>query len=295
MTQVLETHTGSVIPPTIRDLMVDGAGLPPLSRLRLLLHGRVDCGKTTFACSWPRTAIISTEDKTGFVRTFGEGSQVFRFKTMPGRTAAQQFDTLVEWLIAEKNKGTSPFDTLVFDTMQGVRQFRMEHVTQQYRQYGLIPTAPVYDVTDYRSEGAGWSKLNRDVVSLIDRLSYAGFGWIAICHLFTKIQRKKQGAEELWDDSALNEGILQELARMADFAGHLVRDRSVDRQHHRLVSTFTLKFSEKHPRIPSKCPLSTFPIDMDITGVNGFEMFAAAYDAAILTAYGPPAPETPDA
>lgn len=277
MNQTIETADGVSIPDQYNGLVTD-IGHPAPRQLKQFYHGPIDSGKTTFCCSWPRTAVIETEDKAGFVRELGEGSKVFTFPSDDKKQAHQKFDEFINWLFVVGMKGESPFDTIAFDTVHGVREFRLATLTERYKKYGLLKGA-LDDITDYRSEGAGWGKLNRDVLNVFERVQFAGYGWIAMAHIFPRLQTSKDGVTERWDDSNLNDGIIQGLAKMADFSGHFAKTKKPNRQTKRVESAYFLRFTEKNPRIPTRCPcpMST---ELDLTDRSGCEVFTATYEGA---------------
>ena len=173
-TQAISTMEGKPLPDKYAKL-TRAPGIPDTGRLRLFLQGKVASGKTFFACSWPRTAILDFENKTSAVRRRGPGTHIFQFKT------AKEYDDLIEMLVADGVAGHPAFDTVAFDTVEAFRNLRRRAITEEYR--NLKKLKGPGDITDYKSEGAGWSILNADINNTFERIYQAGYGWMALAHV----------------------------------------------------------------------------------------------------------------
>jgi hypothetical protein len=265
-------------------------GLPSTGRLRLFLEGGVGTGKTFFGASWPRAAFLDIEHKTSAIRKLGEGSMLFHFKT------GREYLDLINELVKDGQAGKCPFDTVVIDTVMGLRDKVKDYLTEWYREKGLLKEES-WDITDYKSDGAGWSCLNTTFSDLFERIYHqGGLGWIALDHISPK-WRKVGGGESCFWESSLNPAILGYFHKQCEFCAYFetgldevsvklppkalgtgkVIPGGVGKETRKIYKLAFLPPGSKLPdrvHIPFELPALTIPEG------QGFETFNKAYQAA---------------
>lgn len=282
----LVTMDGSPLPDKYAKL-TQKKGLPPTGRLRLFLQGKVGSGKSTFACSFPGAAILDFENKTSAVRNWGKGSQPFHFRTQG------EYDKLIDELVADGYAGKRCFDMVVFDTVLAYRDMRRRAMTELYKKQNKLKGPG--DITDYKSEGAGWSLLNMAVNSTFDRLAQAGYGWIALAHIVPK-WRDVGGESRCSWESVLNAGVLDYLHTQCEFCAFFAKDRKevLTQGRDRIVSgktfpgqpiktiveTYQLTFLPPDPRLAVREHVPLAGKSIDIPEGEGYNAFDRAYTTA---------------
>lgn len=238
---------------------------PPLGRLRTVWHGPIGCGKTHFACSWPRAAILECERKASHIRMFGDGTEVFQFNN-PTKYAA-----MVRKLVAEALDGKRKFDLVVFDTLPSYIRYVRRHLTIEFRALGLLKEpSPLIDIADYGKEGAGWGRINHFVTEALDSLYAVGYGWMVLAHT----KRWRDDNSQVHYESVINAGIYHYLLSECDYMGHL--KETVGASGHRHI----VSFKPMGEGLPTR---RVFPMSdmVDITarkkGVTAYQRFAESY------------------
>lgn len=284
--QTISTMAGTPLPDKYAKLAC-APGIPEAGRLRLFLQGKVGAGKTFFACSWPRTAVLDFESKATAVRRRGPGTEIFRFKT------AKEYDALIEMLVADGIAGQAAFDTVVIDTVLSFRELRRRAITEEYRSRRMLKGPG--DITDYKSEGAGWSILNADVNNTFERLYQAGYGWIALAHVVPK-WRESGGTSICSWDSVLNAGVLDYLHGQCEYCAFFERVSDVVKRvgparkvgtrmmpgvaTEESISRYQLCFLPPDPRLPVR---EHIPLEQEVIEIpegGGHAAFAALYHKA---------------
>ena len=284
--QTLSTMEGKPLPDKYAKL-ARTPGLPAPGRLRLFLQGKVGSGKTFFACSWPRTAVLDFENKTSAVRHRGPGTHIFQFKT------PKEYADLIEMLIADGLAGQAAFDTVAFDTALAFREIRRKAVTEDYRAQRLLKGPG--DITNYKAEGAGWSILNADVNNTFERLYQAGYGWIAMAHVVPK-WRESGGTSHCAWESVLNAGVLDYLHGQCEYCAFFERHTETLKKQgparkvgtrtmpgietEETIQRYRLCFLPPDPRLPVR---EHIPLEQEIIEIpegGGYTAFNTLYTEA---------------
>ncbi len=289
--QTISTMEGKPLPDKYAKL-ARAPGIPDTGRLRLFLQGKVGSGKTFFACSWPRTAVLDCENKTSAVRRRGPGTEIFQFKT------AKEYDDLIEMLVADGMAGQAAFDTIAIDTVLAFRDLRRRAITAEYR--SLKKLKGPGDITDYKSEGAGWSILNADVNNTFERLYQAGYGWIALAHVVPKWRESGGNSVCSWD-SVLNAGVLDYLHGQCEYCAFFERRTDTVKRTgparkvtaegvgsrtmpgivtEERISRYQLCFLPPDPRLPVREHIPLEQEVIDIPEGGGHTAFATLYHEA---------------
>jgi len=220
----LESATGAILDPKYKKMTQAGRGYKPVEagRLRLFLVGAVGEGKSSFAASVPRAAILDFENKYRDIpeQFYGEG-------TIPFYDGDPQFyiDLLTE-LEDDGRKGKRSFDTIIVDPCNIFVTLCRDFLTSYYRDKLHRGIDQYEDITNYGSDGNGWDKVNRLVAASFDQIYNAGYGWIALAHQVPKW--KKVGARDIKTfQHALNNGVHSALYSRCDFAGTLTMESEI--------------------------------------------------------------------
>ncbi len=285
-TQTLSTMEGKSLPDKYAKL-TQTPGLPKPGRLRLFLQGKVGSGKTFFACSWPRTAILNFENKASAVRKRGPGTHIFHFKT------PKEYADLIEMLIADGLAGHPAFDTVAFDTALAFREIRRKAITEEYRAQKMLKGPG--DITNYKAEGAGWSILNADVTNTFERLYQAGYGWIALAHVVPK-WRESGGNAHCSYESVLNAGVLDYLHSQCEYCAFFQRRTETIKKQgpprkvgtrmmpgadmEETIQRYQLCFLPPDPRLPVREHIPLGQEVIDIPDGGGHAAFTALYTEA---------------
>lgn len=191
--------------PTLAQLLKStesASQLPPFQRLRIWVQGYPGSGKTDYLASYPDAVHFDFED-----------TRCFALKGRSVRVVPTSAEDLLNWVQALVADQARKFKTVLFDTVESIPQLLIPYLTEKYNETHVRKTT---DIRESGSDGAGWSRINEHVASLMQILYQAGYGWVVAGHL-RETEVVENGEKKIIASPLINEGIRGWLARQSQY------------------------------------------------------------------------------
>ena len=175
LTDVPSTESAAAWNPRYTELGIrQGWNPTPFDQLRIWVTGVGGSGKTTFISSDPGSLILDFDYSANDVPT----SRAAYVSCPDVRTMQHILDRVIK-----DGPGTSGFKRIVFDTMDRLCELVIEFLTEEYnRQH---PDTRVDSIlgAPHASYSAGYTAVVAFMVSLLESIRGAGYGWTVTSHV----------------------------------------------------------------------------------------------------------------
>jgi hypothetical protein len=258
--------------------------------LRILLQGLSGHGKTTFACSSPRTVVVDFDRAAECVA----GGRAHRIAIPDFKTWMDTYKALLD----DAKSGHPYFKRVVIDTAD--RWLDLEEAAlckDLSTDKNLVET-----IGDFGQKGAGYNKLYCRAMARLDSLFYVGYSWTVCCLLIEKevtelVDGRYQSRTVI--RPAIYPGMLRSIEQQSDYMMTVLQLRTVEpimgtkavKQPDGTVKDYPIKTGEQQViqsslrcsgdsekqrvRLPSR-------IQLPITG--GWDIFDAEYAKGVEAA-----------
>jgi len=143
----------------------------PLNKARIWLVAPPAEGKTTLVTSNPKALVLDLEDRAGDI--INSRATYVHYPDMKG------YLNLITELCKDKKAGKSYFDTIVIDTVDAFIDQSIPYLTEKY-------SSKCEDIREYAGGKGGWFKMRDLLMSNLQELTLAGYGWVVTSHVIDK-------------------------------------------------------------------------------------------------------------
>jgi len=243
-------------------------------------------GKTTFGSSIPGALHLDFEDSAGFV----ENPKAYRVAIK----SPDQLLDVMKALTAQAGKPDNPIKHIVWDTVEESLGIVIPLVTKLHN--AKVKNA-VSDIREFGKDGAGWGKINDWVQTALRDLYNVGYGWTVCGHL-KEVNVIDPGTHNTITAyrPLINDGIKGGVTRLAQFIGQIYSEDYFEDIPKQTEGGFKLTEKVRKTRwyLDLTSPDTTEAMTryvktrlgkymaqrIDITGPNGWDQLAGAYNDA---------------
>jgi len=176
-----------------------GYNPPAPERARTIIHGSLKSGKTSFVCSNPTTCVLDFEGGTSAV--LNPRAWVIDLSPEAG-SVEQRLDQTLRALEKEAKQKKPTFTTVAVDSVD----YLIAHLERVF-----CARQGVEDIGEFRQKGAGYPKVRRMMMDILNRISDAGYGIQLVSHLVEKSYVDDDGNTKYRYIPALYNSFLTEL------------------------------------------------------------------------------------
>ncbi|GAG12114.1 unnamed protein product, partial [marine sediment metagenome] len=152
----------------------------PFHRLRQFWCGEPGRGKSEFVMNIPDCAVLDFD--LGGRNIVHQSAVHFPMIDTQGQRSWVTTTGLIDKLVEDKLKGTSPFKMVAFDTVDNWFNSEVKHLTWLYNR-GAKPADQYASALDKADKGATYRKLKDSIMIPLRRLADVGYGWILTSHI----------------------------------------------------------------------------------------------------------------
>lgn len=217
MAELLDQHGNPVRSKYLRSKVREKWKPCSPDKLRMVILSLTNSGKTTFACSKPRTLVLDLAGHANMVPHIHKTSHVERVTTLE-----QLFD-IVQYLSEARRE--RPWETVVVDDVDIYMDWMLRWLSVHPKyNVGLRKgneLDELWSITDYGDGGKGWYIVRDEMMDrLTNQLSLADYGWIVLGNFVRKHDREGNA----YTKSVLAGSILDAYKRETHYVLNFVHD-----------------------------------------------------------------------
>jgi hypothetical protein len=261
-----------------RARLTTGPQFPPPERLRLVVSGAPNTGKSTFVASIPALHIDPECGADFVLRPNGK-----RFTP----DSPEDLEEFLTWLKQVGPNGVG-FKHVVIDTVERWRASVCRYLVNDFNEKSK--KRQIIYVSEIGEHGAGHGRANDRIAMHLHDLFDAGFGWTVTSQLVSDLidDPSNRGQQMLNTKNVVSPGVRNTLFQEAQFCCRIIPGDSADQYILQLATVTTRSSSPINVLV--KARLIPFfrdeygNCDINITGPRGWDRFVERYNSALAKA-----------